>query len=136
VEKLAKRGAELIREYFESGGPEEKPWKQLSEVTIKFKGHDIKLIRSEQMKSTIAARQINENTWEYGVFDWKASIHEYGAVIPVTPAIRGYMAAHGFPLKASTNFIHIPARPFMEPSFNRLMQELQEIEETYFWGWY
>jgi len=129
VQALAERGAEILKEYFAQGGPASQPWKQLSEVTIQFKGHNIKLVRSGEMEHAIAAKQIDAYTWEYGIYDWKASIHEFGVIIPVTDNMRGYMAAMGFPLRQSTQFIRIPARPAMGPSFDQLMLELPQIEE-------
>ena len=131
VKALAERGMGILKEYFASGGPANNPWKQLSQVTVNFKGHSIKLIRSSEMEHAIGVRQIDSNTWEYGVYDWKASIHEYGVIIPVTDKMRAYMAAMGFPLRQTTEFIKIPARPFMGPSFDQLMQELPEIEDMH-----
>jgi len=129
VQALAERGAAILHEYFRQGGPAEQPWQQLSQVTINFKGHNIKLTRSGDLEHAIGVRMIDQNTWEYGIYDWKASIHEYGVIIPVTDKMRGYMAAQGFPLSASTKFIKIPARPSMGPSFDQLMRELPEIED-------
>ena len=44
-----------------------------------------------------------------------AKIQERGLVLDVTPAMRGWFMAQGFPLKKDTVAINIPARPFMGP---------------------
>lgn len=41
-----------------------------------------------------------------------ARVQNAGAIIPVTDAMRGFLAAHGIYLKSSTTFIEIPARKF------------------------
>jgi len=131
IEALAKRGVEILRMYFEEGGPSDRPWQELSEITIAMKGHSTKLRKSDAMMSAIAARQISDKVWEVGVYDEKAAIHEFGCIIPVTSAMRGYMASQGFPLSANTQFIVIPARPFMEPMVRQLIEELPQIEKEY-----
>lgn len=38
-----------------------------------------------------------------------AAVHEFGCTIGVTPQMRAYL----YHLKSSTQYIHIPARPFL-----------------------
>ncbi len=46
-------------------------------------------------------------------------IHEFGKRFRVTPQMKRYLAAIGFPIKKSTRFFSIPARPMIGPFFNR-----------------
>lgn len=70
-----------------------------------------------------------------------ALVHEEGAVIPVTPKMRGYfMWAFGIRLKPSTQFITIPARPFLRPSFQAHARRvgnvvLDEVRTSLEGGW-
>lgn len=60
----------------------------------------------------------------------KAIVNEYGydsPGIPVTQAMRKWFAAQGFPLKASTRYIKIPARPFISKG---IYDNLDEIWST------
>lgn len=51
-----------------------------------------------------------------------AKVQDEGCIIPVTPKMRGFLAAHGVYLKASTQFIEIPARYAWSKS-------VEEVEE-------
>ncbi len=44
-----------------------------------------------------------------------AIVQEFGCTIRVTPKMRAYLHYQGLHLKESTEFIHIPARPFLRP---------------------
>lgn len=44
-----------------------------------------------------------------------AAVHEFGATVPVTEKSRAYLHSIGIHLKASTQFIRIPPRPFLGP---------------------
>jgi|GEM_PF-1772167 len=44
--------------------------------------------------------------------------NEFGAKIPISPAIRGLFAAKGFPLKKSTTVFIIPERSFIRSAFD------------------
>ena len=46
-----------------------------------------------------------------------AAVHEFGCTIKVTPKMRAYLHYNGLHLKNSTQYIHIPARPFLSPVF-------------------
>jgi hypothetical protein len=46
-------------------------------------------------------------------------VHEKGATIPVTAAMRGYLHAQGLHLRPETAAIVIPPRPFIGPGFER-----------------
>ncbi len=47
-----------------------------------------------------------------------ARVHEYGVQIDVTDAMRGYLAAIGYPLKKETEQINIPERSFIRTTFD------------------
>lgn len=47
-----------------------------------------------------------------------AAVHEFGCTIPVTQKMRAYLHYQGIHLKASTQYINIPPRPFLRPIFN------------------
>ena len=55
-----------------------------------------------------------------------ANIQEEGALIKVTEKSRKYLAAIGFPLKASTKFIVIPARPNFALSFKAALPKMRK----------
>ena len=44
-----------------------------------------------------------------------AAVHEFGCTIKVTPKMRAYLHRQGLHLKASTQYINIPPRPFLRP---------------------
>ncbi|MED1711717.1 hypothetical protein P4V34_28625 [Bacillus thuringiensis] len=65
-------------------------------------------------------KQLEKSSLNVGVFgDFAdeivtiARVHEYGCDISVTPKMRKWFAANGYPLKASTTVIHIPERSFI-----------------------
>lgn len=49
-----------------------------------------------------------------------ARVHEHGATIRVTPAMRGYLGAQGLHLRPETDAVVIPARPFVGPGVERV----------------
>lgn len=60
----------------------------------------------------------------------KAIINEFGydsPGIPVTPELRAWFAYKGFPLKKTTRYIKIPARPFISAG---IYENLEEIWDT------
>lgn len=53
-----------------------------------------------------------------------AAVHEYGARIKVTDKMRGYLAAHGLHLRASTSHIVIPERSFLRTGADLAQREI------------
>ena len=49
-----------------------------------------------------------------------ARIMELGVTLNVTERMRAYFASQGRPLKKETTHLEVPARPFLEPVFNKL----------------
>ena len=60
------------------------------------------------------------------------AVHEDGATIPVTAGIRRFFASKGFPLRADTKFITIPARKWFEPAVKELEEYAPEILDPLF----
>ena len=61
------------------------------------------------------------------VINIAAIVHE-GATVPVTPKMRVYMAAIGFPIDPSTTKIRIPGRPFLKSALKKdLMNQYKKI---------
>lgn len=70
---------------------------------------------------------VNDGYIVFYAYEWKlyggiigdeaniAAVHEFGCTIHVTPKMRAYLHYQGIHLKASTQYIHIPARPFLRP---------------------
>lgn len=71
---------------------------------------------------------IDGTSVEVGVFNgdhaWLAGIHENGCDIPVTDKMRGWLGAHGLHLNKNTTHIHIPARPFLAPGYDKYRDEV------------
>lgn len=53
-----------------------------------------------------------------------AVIHEFGAVIEVTPRMRSFLHRVGLHLRATTRFIVIPERSFLRNGFDRIEPEI------------
>lgn len=53
-----------------------------------------------------------------------AAIHEGGKRFKITTAMRRFFAAAGRPLRRSTKYLTIPARPMVEPFYNRERQNI------------
>lgn len=56
------------------------------------------------------------------------AVHEFGAHIPVTPKMRAWFAAQGYPLRATTTHINIPERSFIRSGFDQ--SEKKFFEDT------
>lgn len=56
-----------------------------------------------------------------------ARVHEFGVQIDVTDAMRGYLAAIGYPLKKETKQINIPERSYLRSTFDEQEKEWNEL---------
>jgi hypothetical protein len=114
-------------------------WLPLSVVTITVKGHDKPLVGkdSSDIRDGITVIKDGVNV-SVGIpegtktragdpLDVVAAIQEFGAVVPVTHAMRGWFAEHGFPLRPDTVFITIPRRALFAPVFEENRLEIQNI---------
>ena len=74
-------------------------------------------------KMVATAKSLNGARVHVGVLSgehqWLAGIHEYGCIIPVTPAMRGYLHSIGVHLKRSTTQIVIPERSFLRAGYDQ-----------------
>ena len=60
------------------------------------------------------------------------AVHEYGARIPVTDAMRGWFAAQGYPLSPSTTEIVIPERSFVRAGVDENRRAIEaQIDELH-----
>ena len=116
-----------IKQGIESGQPVGgQPFTPLHWFTIQEKGNDRPLIEQGQLLESIKHKKVGYMAWFVGVFRGEvhhsgfktvelAIILEEGALIPVTADMWTYLASRGFVLSPRTQYIHIPARPFLRP---------------------
>jgi len=58
------------------------------------------------------------------------AVHEYGAEIPVTPKMRAWFAANGYPLKKETTVIKIPERSWLRSGYDENIDKIaKKIEK-------
>ncbi|WP_205651882.1 hypothetical protein [Bacillus infantis] len=83
----------------------------------------------DKVKRTL--RDLKMNDIKVGVFGSDdsdmvmiAGVHEYGTDITVTPKMRAWFAANGFPLKKETTTITIPERSFIRSGFDENIDEI------------
>lgn len=55
-----------------------------------------------------------------------AAVHEYGVTIKVTPEMRGFFAAMGYPLSPSTTSIDIPERSFIRRTADEKREQISK----------
>lgn len=80
---------------------------------------------SKMKELTANLKKLGANTIEVGVFGSDdadmvmiAGVHEYGTEIQVTPRMRGWFAANGYPLKKTTTKIVIPERSYLRSGYD------------------
>jgi hypothetical protein len=111
-------------------------WKQLSDITKTLKGHDRILIDSGTFVGSMVVYREGKR-WFAGLpegakgnkgkdLEMIGEVHEKGASVKVTEKIRKFFFAIGFPLRANTAFIMIPARPWFAPA----VEELEQYADT------
>lgn len=126
-----------IKQGVESGHPVGgQAFTPLHWFTIQEKGNDRPLIEQGDLLNSIKFKKVGFQSWFVGIFRGEvhhsgfktvelATIMENGALIPVTMEMHTYLASKGFVLHPQTQYIHIPARPFLRPPIeNRGVQEL------------
>ena len=59
-----------------------------------------------------------------------AAVHEFGCTISVTPKMRAYLHHIGIHLKSTTQYINIPARPYLRPVLQS-QDFLNEVKNIY-----
>lgn len=123
IEQAAARvgnyGASEVKKGIISGAPGGQKFVPNSPMTIARKGSSKPLIDKGDLIGSITYQVIDNDNVFIGVKKGKeaniAAVHEFGCTIQVTPKMRAYLHYQGIHLKASTQYIHIPARPFLRP---------------------
>ena len=107
-------------------------WKNLHPLTVAIKGGEEILYETGAFFRAMKAWK-EGNSWMAGLYpdskgrkgqdhEMVGDDHENGVTVAVTPAMRRFFAAKGFPLRADTKFISVPPRKWFEPA----MKELEE----------
>lgn len=124
---LAEKTKDFIADGIEKRRPE---WAELSEITKTVKGHDKILVDTGSFKNAMVSFKDGKN-WVAGLPEGAVGskgqdlndvgiIHEEGAMLPITDAMRNWFEAKGFPLRNDTKFIRIPPRPWFEPAVREI----------------
>lgn len=79
---------------------------------------DLKLDSLTRQARDLDGSGVRTGFWNQGDLEMIAGVHEFGADIPVTPRMRKWFAAQGYPLKASTTVIKIPERSFIRAGYD------------------
>lgn len=120
--RVGSYGSSQIKKGIVSGAPGGQALAPLSPITIARKGSSKPLIDHGDLVGSITYQIVDENHVFIGVKKGKevniAAVHEYGCMIAVTPKMCAYLHHQGIHLKASTQYIHIPARPYLRPVLN------------------
>lgn len=69
-------------------------------------------------------KEIKVGVHGQGEISMIANVHEYGTTIRVTPKMRGWFSAQGYPLKKSTTEIVIPERSFIRSGFDENVDDV------------
>ena len=115
--RVGNYGASEVKKGIVSSSPGGQTFAPLSPITIARKGSSKPLIDHGDLVGSITYQVIDSENVFIGVKKGKevniAAVHEYGCTIKVTPKMRAYLHYQGIHLKASTQFIVIPPRPFL-----------------------
>ena len=115
--RVGNYGASEVKKGIVSGAPGGQKFAPLSPITIARKGSSKPLIDKGDLVGSITYQVIDSDNVFIGVKKGKeaniAAVHEFGCTINVTPKMRAYLHYQGIHLKASTQFIVIPPRPFL-----------------------
>lgn len=83
---------------------------------------------------TMNLRQLNNSKIQIGIFGeddsfevMKATVHEFGVKIKVTPKMRTWFAFQGYPLSPSTTSIQIPERSFLRATFDEEGRQIERM---------
>ncbi|MBQ9565530.1 MAG: hypothetical protein IJU98_08090 [Synergistaceae bacterium] len=145
--RVGNYGASEIKKGITSGAPGGEKFAPLSPLTIARKGSSKPLLDEGDLRDSATYAILDHDNVFIGVKkmakkkgkDGKekdlaniAAVHEFGCTIPVTPKMRAYLHHEGIHLKASTQYVNIPARPFLRPIFNsnEFREKIAEIYLT------
>lgn len=124
--------AKILRDEVRRGysGAGRDGWAPLHSFTIREKGHDEPLFHTGAMMDSVEIYEDIEGI-SVGINDpvhaMKARIQERGATIPVSPKMRAFLLSRGFPLRASTQYLVIPARPNFANSLREVLPQIGPI---------
>lgn len=117
--RVGNYGASDVKKGIVSGAPGGQKFIPNSSLTTSRKGSSKPLIDKGDLVGSITYQVVNDNNVFVGVKKGDeaniAAVHEFGCTIQVTPKMRAYFHYQGIHLKASTQFIVIPPRPFLRP---------------------
>ena len=129
--RVGNYGASQVKKGIVSGSPGGQTFAPNSPLTIARKGSSSPLIDDGDLVGSITYQIIDDAKSVFigvkkGVKRKKdgkdiaeiATVHEFGCTIPVTHKMRAYFRYEGINLKASTQYIYIPPRPFLRPVLN------------------
>lgn len=129
AKKVGAYGASAVKKGIVSGAPGGEKFTPLSPVTIANKGSSKPLIDNGDLVGSVTYATPDTNTVFIGVRKSAkskdggalaniAAVHEFGCTIKVTPKMRAYLHYQGIHLKASTQYITVPPRPYLRPTLN------------------
>ena len=117
--RVGNYGASEVKKGIVSSAPGGQKFVPDSSMTIARKGSSKPLIDKGDLVGSITYQVIDSNNVFIGVKKGKevniAAVHEFGCTIGVTPKMRAYLHHQGVHLRASTQYIVIPPRPFLRP---------------------
>ena len=117
--RVGNYGASQIKKGIVSGAPGGQTFALLSPLTVERKHSSKPLIDKGDLVGSVTYQVVDANNVFIGVKKGKevniAAVHEFGCTIGVTPKMRAYLHHQGVHLKASTQYVHIPPRPFLRP---------------------
>jgi hypothetical protein len=109
-----------------------------SQATIILKGSSTPLVETGKLVNSIIWRKLSRHVYYAGIdpvaktsrgvpYSVIATMQDTGYVIPVTDAIRAFMAENGVHVRHDTQFFVVPPRPFLSTALDKSMNEIQTI---------
>ncbi len=87
-----------------------------SRIKIRDKNKIPQAVRASQ---ELDGKRIKVGVLQDGQIGMIAAVQEFGANVPVTPKMRGYLASQGLFLKATTTQIRIPERSYIRAGWDQ-----------------
>lgn len=131
IKRALNRVGVYVRDQIKRGIRDQAPGGQafapLSELTIRRKRSSKALIEHGDLIGAITFKVVGSEAVFVGILRTArgkegdslvniGEVHEFGAIVPVTPKLRGFFAGvFGVHLKATTTALKIPARPYLRP---------------------
>lgn len=128
-------GASEVQKGIVSGAPGGWTFTPNSPATVEMKGSSKPLIDKGDLLGSVNYEVLDNGNGvfigiKYGKEANIAAVHEFGCTIGVTPKMRAYLHFRGINLRKSTQYIHIPARPFLHPVLHS-EEFLNKVREIY-----